>query len=178
MVKRLHGLVAVGRDSLYLCKSTAVVKLGRGSASLVLRRRRTTAPLGRRPVKVRRLNGLRVHILGDRCLVRHATLLLTGAEDGETGFDMNVGGVKLGGSLVGIESIGSLVVTRLVLTALVEARNEPARTYKVPRSYQTSEMLGFSLMAREVSVEGIAILMDLIIQDSIEHQNVGFRPSR
>lgn len=71
----------------------------------------------------------------------------------QSSFDMHVAGVKVGCSLIRVKRIGSLVVTGLVLAMDQKpprfARDDKARLTKVPRSYQTSEMYGFSLIALE-----------------------------
>ena len=68
---------------------------------------------------------------------------------------MRVAWIKLGGSLVRIKCIGNLVVTRFVL-GQSQSWNQhhwsvtgEDKLTKVPRSYQTSEMYGFNLIARE-----------------------------
>jgi hypothetical protein len=71
-------------------------------------------------------------------------------KEGESGFDVNIGRVQVGGSAIGIQGITRLVVARFILGRLAWVEDEVGDNLtRVPRSYQTSEMLGFSLMARE-----------------------------
>lgn len=66
---------------------------------------------------------------------------------------MHVGWIKIGCSGVRVKSIACLVVARLILARrqlhISPEQHDKRRLTKVPRSYQTSEMFGFSLIARE-----------------------------
>jgi len=66
-----------------------------------------------------------------------------------------VGGVELGCALVGVQGIIRLVIARLILPGvsviLTHRRTRVIEDIitKVPKSYQTSDMYGFNLIARE-----------------------------
>jgi len=66
-----------------------------------------------------------------------------------------VGGVELGCALVGVQGIIRLVIARLILPGVSAILNHHStrviedKITKVPKSYQTSDMYGFNLIARE-----------------------------
>ena len=68
---------------------------------------------------------------------------------------MLVGGVELGCALVGVQGIIRLVIARLILSGVSAILNHRSTRViediitKVPKSYQTSDMYGFNLIARE-----------------------------
>jgi len=101
-----------------------------------------------------RLIRLGVYVLRDRgiALVRSTGRSLAILQELQASLDVNVGRVQVGCALVGIEGIGRLVVAGFILEhgqlGSLECKKNKRHT-SVPRSYQTSEMLGFRRIARE-----------------------------
>jgi len=78
-----------------------------------------SAPLrSSRPMDRSRLVGLRVHVLWDRCiaLIRGTSRGLAILEELKTRLDVDIGRIEIGGTLIGVERVGGLVVAGLVLS--------------------------------------------------------------
>ncbi len=87
---------------------------------------------------------------------RRASIASAGAEELKPCLDVRVAGVELSSALIGIKRVGNLVVARFVLgdrsATVSDSRARDVAEWQltsVPRSYHTSEMYGFSRMARE-----------------------------
>lgn len=82
---------------------------------------------------------------------RTSAVSLAVAEKLQPGLDVRVGRIQLGSSLVRIQCIINLVVAALILEECQRSVGRRGwnllRLTRVPRSYQTSEMNGFSRMA-------------------------------
>ncbi len=119
--------LGLGLRMLDLRQMVTTPVLGRGagrsrSGSGRNGRRAGRAPLWtRRRAHSRRLIQLRVHVTWSRCavLVRHPRRLTIVAEQLQPGLDMHIGRIQVRGALVGIQSIGCLVVARFILTPII-----------------------------------------------------------
>ncbi len=119
--------LGLGLRMLDLRQMVTTPVLGRGpgwsrSSSWRNGRRPRRAPLWtRRRAHSRSLIQLRVHVTWSRCtvLVRHTGRLTIVAEQLQPGLDMHIGRIQVCCALVGIQSIGGLVVARFILKPII-----------------------------------------------------------
>ena len=110
---------------------------------------------------------LRMNVLrhGSGMLTRHARCLAT-AQDLQTSLDVYVARIEVGGSLVCIEGIGGLVVARFVLSMVSVVRCCLASTYQGAQVVPHFGNVRIQTDGFGVGVKSIAILIDLVVQDT------------
>ena len=119
------GWLSSRRRIWYFCQSS--VPVGRGAISRwASAMKHRVGPARYTPLRARRSSNasglvlLWMHVLRNGCilLVGHAGGLAIVAEKLESRFDVQIGRIKIECSLVSIQRIGSLVVTRLILRCI------------------------------------------------------------
>jgi hypothetical protein len=115
-IKRPYSLWTMRRNALDLGKSDGIVERRWCLSSLAGWCVGATVPLRRWTTDVGGLNRLWMDILRHWSLIWHGTLFLAGAQNVEPCLDVDVGRIKLGSSLIGVQSVCSLVVARFVLS--------------------------------------------------------------